>query len=182
MRSSTVAVIGTLLLSSCLTSTSLIQTLKTQTKAEAHAQYTNNDYRVLVGWDSSGPIHFDGKWMIGSRVYERVLKLKASSADGGNTLMGKVTFEGSGATGFKGVRYGDSRYTVSIQFYTQRYVESGTILWVQEGDWIIGGRHDQPVVDIDISGNGYSFTGSMTYLGEGPISVSATKITPDFYR
>ena len=47
--------------------------------------------------------------------------------------------------------------------------------WHQGNTWIIGGRKDQAVVAVDIKSkdNGRTFTGTMTYKGEGKISLKA---------
>ncbi|MFZ2724683.1 MAG: hypothetical protein WAX77_00340 [Methylococcaceae bacterium] len=55
--------------------------------------------------------------------------------------------------------------------------------WHDGGLWIIGGRSGQNVVGLDISSsdNGKTFTGTMTYAGEGPIGFRATQTQSNTY-
>ncbi|MCB0186385.1 MAG: hypothetical protein KDE31_19090, partial [Caldilineaceae bacterium] len=56
--------------------------------------------------------------------------------------------------------------------------------WEDAGVWIIGGRQAQQVVALDIasSDGGATLTGTMTYAGEGPIAVRATKTEQQVYQ
>ena len=55
--------------------------------------------------------------------------------------------------------------------------------WHPGGIWTLGGRQNQNPVAIEISSNdgGKTFTGTMTYAGEGPIGFKATQITGNAY-
>jgi hypothetical protein len=58
--------------------------------------------------------------------------------------------------------------------------ESGQ--WVQGGTFVIGCRGEQNVVGLKLSGDGKSFSGDMTYAGEGAIGVTATQFMPNNYQ
>ena len=55
--------------------------------------------------------------------------------------------------------------------------------WNPAGTWVIGWRPSQPIhaVDISSSDNGQSYSGSITYVGEGPIGFKATRVTGNSY-
>ncbi|MFC5044911.1 hypothetical protein ACFSTE_21375 [Aquimarina hainanensis] len=55
--------------------------------------------------------------------------------------------------------------------------------WHAGGTWVLGGRDNQNVVAIDIkSGDGgRTFSGTMTYEGEGPIGFKAIQIAGNNY-
>lgn len=55
--------------------------------------------------------------------------------------------------------------------------------WVQGGTFVIGCRGDQNVVGLNLtsSDGGKTFSGEMTYAGEGPIGVTATQFMPNNY-
>ena len=56
--------------------------------------------------------------------------------------------------------------------------------WHPGGTWVLGARDNQKVVAIDIkSGDGgKSFTGTMTYAGEGPIGFKAQRTGQNQYN
>ena len=55
--------------------------------------------------------------------------------------------------------------------------------WHDGGSWVLGARDNQNVVAIDIKStdDGKSFTGTMTYEGEGPIGFRAKNMTGNTY-
>lgn len=55
--------------------------------------------------------------------------------------------------------------------------------WQPGGNWALGGRGNQQVVAIDIASGdgGNSFTGTMTYVGEGPIGFKAQRTSQNQY-
>ncbi|HEX6367578.1 MAG TPA: hypothetical protein VF006_01520 [Longimicrobium sp.] len=56
--------------------------------------------------------------------------------------------------------------------------------WVQGGTFVIGCRGNQGVVGVNLTSNdgGKTFTGQMTYAGEGPIDVQATQFMSNNYQ
>ena len=160
------AFIAALLISSCLASASLIQTLKTQNNAPAHLQGPR--YSVQVQWGgSSAPWNNDGQWVIGGRPSQRVVRLSVASSDEGRTLNGWLVYAGEGPIGFRGTRTTGSSYTVQVQWGG---FNAG---WNNEATWVLGGRASQPVTIVDLTASGNGFLGTLTYRGEGPISVNA---------
>ncbi|MEM1324031.1 MAG: lectin ESA-2 [Bacteroidota bacterium] len=55
--------------------------------------------------------------------------------------------------------------------------------WHDGGSWVLGARDNQNVVAMDIKSNdgGQTFTGTMTYEGEGPIGFKATNVAGNTY-
>ena len=168
-----IATIGTLLLSSCFASTNLIETLKTQINSPAHQVVVVQPhiYNVQVQWGGSKAAwNPDGRWAIGGRVAQRITRISAASSDEGKTLGGWIVYSGEGPIGFRAARTVGTTYRVQVQW--------GGILagWKLDGDWVIGGRPNQAVTVVDLTGDGTNLTGTMTYKGEGPISVNARRI------
>jgi len=60
----------------------------------------------------------------------------------------------------------------------------GEDTWAPGGTWVLGNRKEQNVdaVEIQSSDKGESFTGTMTYAGEGPIDVQAKNIGGNKYE
>ena len=55
--------------------------------------------------------------------------------------------------------------------------------WNPGGEWRLGSRDDQFIAEINFSSkdDGLTFEGSMTYNGEGPISLKATNLQGNVY-
>ena len=137
-----------------------------------------NAYHVENQWGgSSAPWNEGGAWIIGGRSDQRVVALNATSSDGGNTLNGTMTYQGEGPIGFKANLTQGNTYTVENQW------GGSSAPWNPGGTWVIGGRSDQRVVEIDItsSDEGNTLNGTMTYQGEGPIGFKANSISGDAY-
>ena len=68
-------------------------------------------------------------------------------------------------------------------FQVQNQWGGNTAPWHPGGTFVLGCRDNQNVVAIDIksSDDGKSFTGTMTYAGEGPIGVKATQVMGNNY-
>jgi OAA-family lectin sugar binding domain len=65
-------------------------------------QFTGNNYNVKNSWGGSGFVHDGGIWIIGDRDGQRIVSLKATSTDLGQTLNGENTYQGEGQIGFTG--------------------------------------------------------------------------------
>ena len=159
--------IAALLISSCLASNSLIQTLRSQAKAPAHLG--TNIYFAEIQWGGpNGPWIKDGQWYLGGKAAKRVKSVQSSSSakDGGKNLLGTIIYDGEDPISFKAERVFENNYQASVQ-------PKGSATWNLEGIWVIGGRAKQPIVDVKITGDGNTFSGSVTYQNEGPVSFRA---------
>jgi hypothetical protein len=139
-----------------------------------------SNYAVENQWGgSSAPWHPGGTWVIGARGEQMVVGLDVASHDNGATLVGTNTYAGEGPIGFKGSRNHGKVYDVENQ-----WGGSGAE-WHPGGAWLLGARGDKPqhVVAIEIvsADGGQTFTGSMTYAGEGPIGFKATNTVGNGY-
>jgi len=137
----------------------------------------NNTYVVENQWGGdTAPWHPGGTWVIGCRVGQGVVAVNAESGDGGNTFSGSMTYSGEGPIGFKSELADGGVFAVDNQW------GGPSAPWHQGGEWVIGSR-DQGVAAVQISSadNGKTFTGSMTYVGEGPIGFRATAVAGNNY-
>ncbi|NHZ33408.1 lectin OAA family protein [Massilia rubra] len=137
----------------------------------------NNTYVVENQWGGdAAPWQPGGTWVIGCRVGQSVVAVNAESSDGGNTLAGSMTYSGEGAIAFKSELADGGVFAVENQW------GGPSAAWHQGGVWVIGSR-DQGVAAVQISSadNGQTFTGSMTYVGEGPIGFRATAVAGNNY-
>ncbi|MEG5017749.1 MULTISPECIES: lectin OAA family protein [unclassified Microcoleus] len=128
-------------------------------------------YQVQNQWGgSSAPWNEGGTWVIGSRPNQNVVAINVKSVDGGQTLNGTMTYAGEGPIGFRATRSGSNTYTVENQW------GGAAAPWNPGGDWVIGSRTNQNVVELNLKSDdgGKTLTGSMTYAGEGPIGFRAT--------
>jgi hypothetical protein len=142
-----------------------------QTQQQVLFGLIHNNYIVQNQWGgSSAPWHPGGNWVIGCRKKQHVVELKATSADGGQTLNGAMTYANEGPIGFSAILRGSNSYQVQNQW------GGSSAPWHPGGTWLIGCRSNQNVVAIDISSSdsGNSLNGTMTYAGEGPIGFSGT--------
>lgn len=116
----------------------------------------------------SAPWQPGGEW----KISERMAALDVKSSDGGQTLNGTITYAGEEPIGFKATLTQNNTYTVENQW------GGPSAPWQPAGDWILGARTDQNVVAININSTdgGKTFTGDMTYAGEGPIGFRGTLI------
>lgn len=61
-----------------------------------------NTYATEVQWGgSSAPWHPNGNFILGGRDNQRVVSMQISSADGGKTFGGQMTYANEGPIGFK---------------------------------------------------------------------------------
>ncbi|MFZ1772122.1 MAG: choice-of-anchor Q domain-containing protein, partial [Caldilinea sp.] len=110
-----------------------------------------------------------GVWVIGGRADQRVVALTATSYDGGENLVGTMTYAGEDPIGFRAVRTAPNTYAVEIQW------GGDDAPWNPEGVWVLGNRDEQNVVDIAIASEdgGSTLAGAITYDGEEPIGFRA---------
>jgi hypothetical protein len=131
------------------------------------------NYLVQNQWGgNSAPWHDGGTWIIGSRGNQNAVAVDITSTDGGKTFHGQMTYAGEGPIGFRATHTNGNNYTVENQW------GGDSAPWHPGGNWIIGGRSNQSCVKLHISSadNGHTFTGEMTYAGEGPIGFKAAHI------
>ncbi len=123
-------------------------------------------YAVQNQWGGSdAPWHPGGNWVLGARSNQNVVAINVTSNDGGQTLNGTMTYANEGPIGFKGRRTGGNNYTVENQW------GGSDAPWHPGGDWVIGGRTEQQVIQLNVTSNdgGSTLNGTNTYGGEGPI-------------
>lgn len=137
----------------------------------------SNTYIVENQWGgSAAPWHPGGTWVIGCRPGQNVVAVSIESGDGGATLAGNMTYKGEGPIGFQSVQSDGGVYSAENQW-------GGSLApWHQGGVWVLGCR-DQDVVAVDMNSadGGKTFTGNMTYAGEGPIGLRATAVAGNNY-
>src|SRR3989338_1545983 len=122
---------------------------------------------------NSAPWNPGGTWIIGCRVGQHVVDVNVTSADGGNSLTGTMTYNGEGPIGFKSQQSAGGVYNAQNQW------GGDSAPWHPGGTWVMGCRDGQNVMEVKISSadGGKTFSGSMTYAGEGPIGLNMTMIS-----
>jgi len=123
-------------------------------------------YNVQNQWGgATAPWNEGGQWGIGGRENQLVVAMDISSSDNGQTLNGTMTYAGEGPIGFKAKQTVDNVYAVENQW------GGDTAPWHPGGNWLIGARANQHVVQmkVDSPDGGKTLNGTMTYNGEGPI-------------
>ncbi|EAW35857.1 hypothetical protein [Lyngbya sp. PCC 8106] len=118
---------------------------------------------------STAPWHEGGKWVIGGRSNQNVVAINVKSGDNGKTLNGTMTYAGEGPIGFRATLSGSNNYMVENQW------GGSSAPWHPGGQWVLGYRTDQNVVELDLKSEdgGQTLNGTMTYQGEGPIGFKA---------
>ena len=138
----------------------------------------SNTYTVENQWGGpAAPWHPSGSWVIGCRAGQNVVALNIESGDGGATFTGAMTYQGEGPVGFR------SEARDGAVFVAENQWGGGAVPWHQGGVWVLGCR-DQAVVAVNIrsADHGKNYTGTMTYAGEGPIGMRATKVAGNNYE
>jgi hypothetical protein len=131
------------------------------------SQASNNLHHVQNQWGgASAPWNEGGMWVIGCRAGQQVGGLNMSSGDGGKTFTGQVKYAGEGPIGLRATLAQCNTYRVDNQW------GGPSAQWHSAGQWILGCRAGQHVVNINIeSGDGgATMVGTITYAGEGPIA------------
>ncbi len=123
-------------------------------------------YSVKNQWGGPNkPWHDGGIWILGCRTDQKVIQINITSEDHGKTFTGEMVYEGEGTIGIKATQIGGNNYQVENQW------GGSEAEWHPGGNWIIGGRDNQTVVELHVSNiNSNNLIGSMTYDGEGPIA------------
>ena len=133
----------------------------------------NNLYATQVQWGgASKPWHANGTLAIGARDNQPAVAVDINSDDGGNTFTGSMTYKDEGPIGFRATRFNGNAYSTEVQW------GGSSKPWHANGVWVIGGRDNQRAVKLGIesSDNGKTFSGTMTYSGEGPIGFKAEAV------
>lgn len=126
-------------------------------------------YEVQNRWGGeSAPWHVGGTMVLGYRANQAVVDINIESGDGGKTFSGTMTYTGEGPIGFVGTQVSGNNYLVQNTWGGSGELHFG-------GYWIIGARDGQNVVKMEVSGDGETLNGNMTYAGEGPISFAGTE-------
>ncbi|HEX6097861.1 MAG TPA: lectin OAA [Thermoanaerobaculia bacterium] len=131
-------------------------------------------YSVQNQWGgSSAPWNPAGDWVLGGRSNQNPVSVNAKSNDNGQTLEGQMVYAGEGPIGFLAKRTSGNNYNVQNQW------GGSSAPWHDGGTWVIGSRDNQYVVQLDIStkDDAATFTGTMTYSGEGPIGFQAKNLS-----
>lgn len=139
-------------------------------------QIVGNNYSVENQWGgSSAPWHPGGNWIIGGREGQNVVAVNAKA--NGLNLEGTMTYQGEGPIGLDATFVDGSSYSVENQW------GGSSAPWHEGGTFVLGARKDQNPVDFDINSNdnGRTFSGTMTYKGEGPIGFRATQVSGNNY-
>lgn len=110
-----------------------------------------------------------GTWLLGLRDTQSIVAIDINSEDGGNSLTGTITYAGEGPIAFQAQTYNGGVYDVQNAWASDPNQHNG-------GVWALGYRHNQAIESISISSEdgGQSLTGTITYVGEGPIEFRAT--------
>lgn len=122
---------------------------------------------------NAAPWHPGGIFILGSRQKQNPISFKLTSADGGKTFTGTMTYENEGPIGVKATMAEGNSFKVQNQW------GGSTAKWNDAAGWIIGCRGTQLVTQLECTSNdgGKTLTGSMTYAGEGPIGFKADLIS-----
>lgn len=129
-----------------------------------------SSYTVENQWGgSSAAWNLAGTFVLGTRANQNPVAFNINSTDGGKTLNGTMTYSGEGPIGFKAMLTNGNNYSVENQW------GGNDAPWHEAGNFVIGARDGQGVVNLTITSNdnGATFTGEMTYSGEGPIGFKA---------
>ncbi|NEN91768.1 MAG: lectin OAA [Okeania sp. SIO3H1] len=130
-------------------------------------------YQVENQWGgNNAPWHNGGTWVMGCRPNQNIVAINIKSDDGGKTFHGNMTYANEGPIGFRATLSDGNNYAVENQW------GGDDAPWHNGGQWIIGGRSTQNVVELKVKSDdgGNTLNGTMTYQGEGPIGFKGTTI------
>jgi hypothetical protein len=137
-----------------------------QTAAMLQRKAMMSLYNVQNQWGgNSAPWQPGGIFNIGNRGSQLPIGLNVTSPDGGKSFTGTMTYAGEGPIGFRGTLQTMNTYRVENQW------GGNNAPWHDAGLFLLGARNGQNAVAFDLQSTdgGKSFTGTMTYAGEGPI-------------
>jgi hypothetical protein len=129
-------------------------------------------YNVQNQWGgNSAPWQAGGIFNIGNREGQSPIALQITSSDGGNTFSGTMTYVNEGPIGFRATLVTMNTYQVENQW------GGNNAPWYDAGLFLLGARSGQNAVafDIESSDGGQTFSGTMTYAGEGPIGLQGAR-------
>lgn len=138
----------------------------------------NNTYAVENQWGGdSAPWHEGGSWILGARDGQALVAIDIASHDGGATLQGTITYAGEGPIGFTSQGIDGGVYLTENQW------GGSSAPWHQGGLFVIGCRGNQAIVALHATSGdgGRTFSGTTTYVGEGPIGFKAVKTMSNTY-
>ena len=131
-------------------------------------------FQVQNQWGgNTAPWHPGGTFVLGCRDSQNVVAIDIKSSDDGKSFTGTMTYAGEGPIGVKATQVMGNNYKVENQW------GGDSAPWHPGGDLLIGCRTNQRAVALNISSKdgGKTFTGTMTYEGEGPIGFKAALST-----
>ncbi len=135
-------------------------------------------YQVQNQWGgSNAPWHAGGTWVLGGRDNQNVIEIDIISGDGGKTFSGTITYENEGAIDFRAVQVIGNNYSVENQW------GGSTAPWYPGGNWVIGGREGQNVVQLKVKNveNTSNLEGFITYAGEDSIGFKGVETPGSVY-
>ena len=166
-----VALLGALLLSTAMIGgqTSQVQELL---HVAGLGAITPNHYTAKIGRLLPEQ---SGLWVIGGRPNQRVVALKITSFDNGDSMKGTVIYEKEGVKNINAVRLIANQYEVMVQKDPK-----SSNSWAFDGIWILGPPGNfSKVLDhvlLSSSDGGDTFTGQIKFFGERyGVDFSATR-------
>jgi hypothetical protein len=136
-------------------------------------------YNVQNQWGGdSAEWHEGGVFNIGNRPDQHPVALNLSSGDGGQSFVGTMTYAGEGPIGCRAKRVTTNCYQVENQW------GGDSAPWHDAGLFLLGARNGQNAVAFHLSSTdgGETLNGTMTYFGEGPIGVTASRSAGKAYN
>lgn len=133
-------------------------------------------YAVQNQWGGKNkPWHASGTFVLGCRNDQKVVNINISSEDEGKTFSGTMVYEGEGPIGVRATQIAGSNYKVENQW------GGSEAEWHPGGNWVIGARTGQNATQLIVDRVQDSLTGTMTYVGEGPIGFEGASETGTSY-
>ncbi len=139
-------------------------------------QESGNSYTCQVQWGGSkAEWHDDGIYVIGDREIQRCIQLSATISEDQKSLQGVMIYCGEGEIGFHG--------TLTPSYEVENQWGGEKAPWHAGGTWVLTGRANQDVEEIDIESVdcGRTLEGVMRYKGEGNIGFKGVHICDNNY-
>ena len=173
MRPIVILVLCLAFFSSRVQSSNLMQVLKSQSPV-LHAE---REHTAYIKWPY-GKWRQESNWFLGGRpgYVEKLTIVRAKDKNNKSVLTGKVLYHSEirerdfYAEQFRPPTGIDYRFwTARTMFDTPNFEEQA--LMPEDGVWIIGGRTNQYVNNVNLfsKDGGLSLEGTITYAGEGPL-------------
>jgi len=133
-------------------------------------------YAVKNQWGGARkPWNASGTFVLGCRKDQRVVDIKISSVDEGKTFSGTMVYEGEGEIAIRATQIAGNNYSVENQWGGE------DAEWHPGGNWVIGARTGQNVIELKVTDQNGILVGTMTYAGEGPIGFEGAPETGASY-